>query len=219
MAHLTPSRLAAAAAMRELNHAFVAHDADDATLDRIAEFATGAAAEMRAGERRDRATLLAAQIHHIFGRGNEGGGDSVARALATAGDAMADRAIAGAANPTATIFDVEHEGHEVVVTVTLGAAYEGAPGRAHGGMVAAVFDDVTGAVLHLEAVPAYTGRLCVTYHRPVPVERPLVFRARATGREGRKLHMTAECHAGDELVASCDAVYVTVEHDQFGRRA
>ena len=213
--HVSESRLAAAAALRSLNHAFVAHDADDALLDRIAQFAYATVPELQRGGRRDRATLLAAHVGRMFGidpaiEGTEPG---------LGHDVMADRAVAGAANPTAAELSVEYSENEVVVGVTLGAAFEGAPGRAHGGMIAAVFDDVTGFVLRLASTAAYTGQLSVRYHAPVPIETPLVFRSRLEGREGRKLRITADCRAGDELLATADTIYIAVDPSAFGAPA
>ena len=134
-------------------------------------------------------------------------------------DVMADRAVAGAANPTAAELSVEYADNEVVVGVTLGAAFEGAPAARHGGMIAAVFDDVTGFVLRLASTAAYTGQLSVRYHAPVPIETPLVFRSRLEGREGRKLRITADCHAGDELLATADTIYIAVDPSAFGAPA
>ena len=74
-------------------------------------------------------------------------------------------------------------------------AFEGAPGRAHGGIVAAAFDDVTGFVIGQLREPAFTGELTVRYLAPVPVDEPLEMRARLEGRERRKLFITAEARA------------------------
>jgi acyl-coenzyme A thioesterase PaaI-like protein len=210
--HVSESRLAAAAALRSLNHAFVAHDADDALLDRITQFAAEATPELQSADRRDRAGQLAAHVGRMFGID-----PTVDDAEAGAGgDVMADRAVAGAANPTAAELDVEFSDREVVVRVTLGAAFEGAPGRAHGGMVAAVFDDVTGFVLRLASTAAYTGQLSVRYHAPVPVETPLEFRSRLDGRDGRKLRITADCRVGNKILATADTIYIAVDPSAFG---
>ena len=71
--------------------------------------------------------------------------------------------------------------------VTLGAAHEGAPGRAHGGIVAGLFDDVFGFVLGVIQQPAFTGELKVRYERPTPLHRALLCRGRLASRQGRKL--------------------------------
>ena len=94
-------------------------------------------------------------------------------------------------------------------------AFEGAPGRAHGGIVAAVFDDVTGFVIGKLREPAFTGELTVRYVKPVPIETLLEMRARLVDRERRKLFITAECRDCGDLVATCKAIYITVDPARF----
>ena len=49
---------------------------------------------------------------------------------------------------------MRRDGDEAVAQVCLGAAFEGAPGRAHGGVVAAVFDAIPPERLGLPAESA-----------------------------------------------------------------
>ncbi len=204
-------RLDAAAALRRLNDAFVAHDADDELLTRLAGEARTATAELQAGERRDRAALLAAH----FGRVAAGG--PIDEALRSTENPMTDRAVCGTTNPLSAECTFGYEGDEVVVHTVLGAAFEGAPRRSHGGMVAALFDDIAAGVLPLAGVAAYTGELTVRYLRPVPIEEPLEFRARIDGHEGRKLRASADCFAHGEVVATAHILYITVDTAQFGQ--
>ena len=88
-------------------------------------------------------------------------------------DPMDDRAVAGSANPTAVVLETWRDGDDAVAEVWYGPAFIGAPGRVHGGMVAAVFDDVTGFVLADVREPGFTGRLEVSYRAPVPIETPM----------------------------------------------
>ncbi|HXX91229.1 MAG TPA: PaaI family thioesterase [Acidimicrobiales bacterium] len=204
-------RRAAASALRALNNAFVAHEADPELLEHIAAFAQDAAARLRFAERRDLAPLLAANVGRLFRV------DPADETQPSAVNFMTDRAVGGETNPTSAELEFEYADDEVVVRTTLGAAYEGAPGRAHGGMVAALFDDITGFLLPLAGTPAYTGELTIRYRRPVPIETPLEFRTRIDSRQGRKLHVTADCRAGDELVATAEALFIAVDVGQFGK--
>ena len=205
------SRLAAAAALRDLNHAFVAHDAEKELLDRIERFAREAADELRDGVRRDRAGMLASHVGRLF---TGAPGDHPPEG---AYNPMTDRAVGGQTNPIAAELDVERVGDEMVVRTALGAAYEGAPGRAHGGMVAALFDDITGFVLPMAGTAAYTGRITVNFRKPVPVGTELVFRARISGRDGRKLDITADCPTGEGLVATAEALFIAVDMSELGQ--
>src|SRR2546423_940573 len=188
------ARSTAAAALRDLNHAFSAHDPGDEELLALTSAATSLTSQLGGAPPRDRLALMRAAV-----------GEQSFPTM-TAGSGFADRAVGGAANPTSVDVDVRFEGEEVIARVVLRRAFEGAPGRAHGGIVAAAFDDVTGFVIGMLQEPAFTGELTVRYVAPVPVERPLLMRARLTGRERRKLFIEAEAHHGDQLVATCKAI-------------
>ena len=84
----------------------------------------------------------------------------------------------GRANPMGIAARLWREGDEAVCQVTLGEAFEGAPGRAHGGVVAALIDETMGLVSRSPRTPAFTGRLTVTYRAPTPIGQPLEVRSR-----------------------------------------
>jgi acyl-coenzyme A thioesterase PaaI-like protein len=193
------SRMAAATDLRELIHTFAAHDPDDDTLATIAETARELARRVEAAPVRDRMALMRDRPDGsvLGGRGFE------------------DRAVGGLSNPTGIELRVWREDDDVVAEVTLRRAFEGAPGRAHGGIVAAAFDDVTGFVIGQLQEPAFTGELTVRYLAPVPVDEPLEIRARLDGRERRKLFISAEARSGESVVATCRAIYITVDPSRF----
>jgi acyl-coenzyme A thioesterase PaaI-like protein len=197
------ARFVAAAALRDLNHAFVAHDPEADVLEALTTAARAETEHLTAAPRRDRLALMRTAAGDDF-------------PVATGGAGFADRAVAGAANPTSIDLDVDYYGDEVVARVVLRRAFEGAPGRAHGGIVAAAFDDVTGFVIGQLRQPAFTGELTVRYLAPVPVDEPLELRARLDGRERRKLFISSEARTetGD-VVATCRAIYVTVDPTRF----
>ena len=51
----------------------------------------------------------------------------------------------------------------VIGRATLGAAYEGPPGQAHGGVVALLLDQVLGETAHIAGRPGFTAYLTITY--------------------------------------------------------
>jgi acyl-coenzyme A thioesterase PaaI-like protein len=196
------ARVDAASALRALNHEFVAHDPDEAQLRETEHAARALASRLANAPRRDRLALMRTAAADTF-------------PIVTGAAGFADRAVAGAANPTSVDIDVAFEGDEVVASVTLRRAFEGAPGRAHGGIVAAAFDDVTGYVIGQAHEPAFTGELTVRYVAPVPVDEPLEMRARLESRERRKLFITAEARHEGNVVATCRAIYITVDPTKF----
>ena len=193
------ARLAAAAGLRTLSHAFAAHDPDDDALAAIRQTATELAYRVEQTPVRDRLALMRDRPDGsvLGGRGFE------------------DRAVGGWSNPTSLELEVRFDHDEVVADLVLRRAFEGAPGRAHGGIVAAAFDDVTGFVIGKLQEPAFTGELTVRFLAPVPVDEPLEIRARLDGRERRKLFISAEARAGEAVVATCRAIYITVDPSLF----
>lgn len=208
MTDISDARLDAATALRELAHAFVAHGADEATLRQIEQQARAVLPDVMAAPRRER-------VPPEFGEIAAGVpvGDAARR------HAMADRAVAGPANPTAVEITSTRDGADVVAIVSFGKAFEGAPGRVHGGMVSAVFDDVTGFVLAYVGKPGFTGRLTVTYRAPVPIETTIEFRARLREEVGRKLTVDAEATWNGKRLATADAMFVLVDPSHFATPA
>ncbi len=208
MSEISDARLDAAAALRELANAFVAHEADDGTLANVRDTARALLPDVTSGARRER-------VPPEFGEIAAGVpvGDAARR------HAMADRAVAGPANPTAVEIESTRDGADVVALVRFGKAFEGAPGRVHGGMVGAVFDDVTGFVLAYVGKPGFTGRLTVTYRAPVPIETTIEFRARLREESGRKLVVDGEARLDGKLLATADAMFILVDPKHFATDA
>lgn len=131
---------------------------------------------------------------------------------------FSDSIVAGAANPMGLAAQLWRDGDVACMRVTLGKAFEGAPGRAHGGVIAALFDEVMGLMNVIHGAMAFTGQLDVTYRAPTPVGEPIVARAWLTGQENRKRFVEASLHAGDLLVASATALFITIDRATFLER-
>ena len=65
----------------------------------------------------------------------------------------------------------------------------GAPGLAHGGILASAMDEAMGSLAWLMLTPAVTAHLEVDYVQPVPVGRTVVIDARCTAVDGRKMYV------------------------------
>lgn len=199
------ARVEAATAIRRLSHSLVATRADMATLAEIAAVATALADALDAQERRS----------HPF-KGTAGFSMPEPHAQGERPKHLfSDSIVSGRANPMGMEASLWKEGDEAVMEVTLGPAFEGAPDRAHGGVMAALIDELMGQVLGIIGTPAFTGRLTVTYRNPTPLGTLMVGRARATEQRGRKITMTAEMHAGDRLIAEAEALFIAVSPEQF----
>jgi acyl-coenzyme A thioesterase PaaI-like protein len=134
-------------------------------------------------------------------------------------DHFADCPISGADNPLSTAIAARREGAGVRCDVTLGQAWEGAPGRAHGGVVAALFDDALGFVTQVVDVPSYAGELTIRYVRPTPIGEPLELHAQASGRVGRRLYLEGTLEHRGTVVATARGVNIEVARSLLGRPA
>lgn len=78
----------------------------------------------------------------------------------------------------------------VLSPIVVPIRFEGPPGAAHGGIVAAYLDEVlAGAAVRHSGRIHITGELSVRYVRPTPIERPLLGRGRVREDRGRYLDL------------------------------
>jgi acyl-coenzyme A thioesterase PaaI-like protein len=102
---------------------------------------------------------------------------------------------------------------EVEVEYTVPEQYQGYPGVVHGGVVAAMLDEVTGRV-HMGYDPPrfmFTARLDVRYRKNVPVGQPLRIIGHAGKSRERTAIATGQIFGPDgDLLAEAEAVLVNV---------
>ena len=125
--------------------------------------------------------------------------------------------VVGRSNPLAPPATMEPDAEAKVVrgSVLFGSAYEGAPGCAHGGYVAAVFDEALGLACVFSGVPGMTGEITVRYRKPTPIQVPLRLEARFDRQDGRKIYNSGELYAGDLLVAESSGIFISIEREKF----
>jgi len=81
---------------------------------------------------------------------------------------------------------------EVLSPIIIPQRFEGPPGGAHGGIVAAYLDEVlAGAAVHRTGRMYVTGELSVRYVKPTPLGRPLLGRGRAVKEAPKYLDLEA----------------------------
>ncbi|MDJ0879764.1 MAG: PaaI family thioesterase [Halieaceae bacterium] len=117
-------------------------------------------------------------------------------------------ALAGWSNPLSPGLNMWIENERAYGTVTCGWTYEGPPGHIHGGIVAAIFDQFMGMAQMMGKAPGMTGRLTTRYHRPTPLNVELKLEAWLETVEGRKTTVHAEMRNGDEVTATCEALFI-----------
>src|SRR5947199_1505586 len=201
------ARVRAATALRRLGHAIVGHDVPADVFDSITAEVEEWLPSVESAPGRSRS--IETMKRHMFERPPEGS------PIGTFPDCV----VSGDANPMGLDVQFFREGDEAVSRVVLGPAFEGAPNRAHGGVVAAVFDDLMGFVLTIHESPAYTAELTVRYRRPTPVGEEIEFRARLVDRRGRRLHIEAEAvDKTGATIATAAGLFLTIPRDTFESR-
>jgi acyl-coenzyme A thioesterase PaaI-like protein len=120
--------------------------------------------------------------------------------------------VTGVGSGIAPPLAIRRHGDEVVAEATLGLAYEGPPGYLHGGMSALFMDQLLGAATIAAGLWGMTAHLTLDYRGPVPLDTPLVMRARVTENASRKSVITGEialASAPDEDLVQARGVFVT----------
>lgn len=110
------------------------------------------------------------------------------------------------------------EGVRVTAEFRVKQAHQGAPGLAHGGVLATALDETLGALGWLLRVIAVTGRLETDFVRPVPVDTVLHLDAEVLAVHGRKIYCTATGRIGGPegpVAVRADAMFVEVKIDHF----
>jgi acyl-coenzyme A thioesterase PaaI-like protein len=128
--------------------------------------------------------------------------------------------ICGLENPVGLHLHIyETEPGVVETTYTAPDHFQGYPGVLHGGIVAAMLDEISGRAQMGDGEKPrfmFTGKLEVKYRKNVPVGQPL----KIVGKAGKVRPRFVEAWAGiydetGELLAEADAIHINVPEEQF----
>ncbi|MEO6571231.1 MAG: PaaI family thioesterase [Ilumatobacteraceae bacterium] len=204
---LIRARARAGTAIRDLGHAFIGRHATLEQVERLSEVLESISAELWPRQERTRG-------EHPFAEHQQ---EELPQGRFQNG--FDDRPVSGRSSPWGLDLDLHRYGDEIEARVTLRSAHEGAPNRSHGGVVAALFDDVFGYVLGVVHQPAFTGDLYIRYEAPTPLFRELACRVRMADRQGRKMLLTGELTDVETgaLLTTARATFIAVDADAFAR--
>lgn len=116
------------------------------------------------------------------------------------------------------------EGCSIQAALTVTEHHQGAPGLAHGGLLAAAFDEALGTVTWLLRVPVVTVHLETDYRMPVPVGSVVHIDAECFAVAGRKIYSRAvgrirggdgSADAAGDVAVEARAVFVSVPLEHF----
>ena len=156
------ARVKVATLLRELGHDFVERDVSDEVLSDVATRIESILHEIGEAPARNHDRSVGAM--DTFREGLPQYGRDQPRHL------FADSVVSGGANPMGLGAYLWRDGDQAVMEVTLGKAFEGAPQRAHGGIVAALLDETMGMVNSIHGTIGLTATLNITYVAATPAE-------------------------------------------------
>ncbi|MGB9592497.1 MAG: PaaI family thioesterase, partial [Candidatus Kryptoniota bacterium] len=128
--------------------------------------------------------------------------------------------ICGMENPVGLHLHFEEKAPgEVTADCVLDERYQGYPGIVHGGIVAAMLDEVSGRALMGDAKNPrfmYTAKMNIRYRKHVPVGEPL----HLVGKVGKDRGRTAIAYASitdqnNNVLAECESLLVDVPPDDY----
>ncbi len=122
--------------------------------------------------------------------------------------------LAGRSNPIAPPVKIWFEDGKAFGRVRFSQCFEGAPGLAHGGHVAAVFDELLGFTQGLSKRPGMTGTLTITYRAPTPLLTDLRLEGTFDGMKGRKIFTSGWLYAGELLLAEAKGIFIALTDEQ-----
>ena len=211
----SPEQLAAradlASAFQELGHALVSHHVEAATAIALADVARDFTSSVRQGSPRDRAAEIAANPRFSAALSGERTRIDEGQQI----DLFRDSVVSGRTNPLGIGINVTRHGDRVVAVTTLGPAFEGAPGRAHGGVISAILDETMGYVLPIIGEIAYTANLTIDYIAPAPLGVEITVSARLRDRADRKLWIEAVGESGGSVFVRAEALFLAVDLTKF----
>jgi acyl-coenzyme A thioesterase PaaI-like protein len=117
--------------------------------------------------------------------------------------------VSGKRNPIAPPVRMWKEGNEVRGEATFSPTYAGPPDSVHGGIIAAVFDEVLSMANVITGKAGFTGTLTIKYHRKTPLNTPIELWGANVRQDGRKQHSRAEMRVNGEVTASAEGLFIS----------
>lgn len=117
--------------------------------------------------------------------------------------------ISGRHNPIAPELKMWRDGDGVRGEAIFSPLYAGPPDSVHGGIIAAVFDELLSMANVVSGSAGFTGTLSIRYHRKTPLETPVELWAVCTSNSGRKQVTRGEMRVNGEVTASAEGLFIT----------
>ena len=125
--------------------------------------------------------------------------------------------VSGLDNPLSASMQVRREGSagRASGVVRFPKHAEGPPGFAHGGFVAAAFDEVLGAAQSTSGRPGMTGILTVQYRRPSPLLADLRLEGSVRKIRSNMVFTEGVLRDGERVLADAEALFILVGEETY----
>lgn len=108
----------------------------------------------------------------------------------------------GKDNPIGLKLEFREENNQYITEFTPGEEHQGYPGMIHGGLTAAILDEVSTRYIMSKGILAFTGEINVRYRKRILIGTPVTFRSWVTREKGRIYFVEAEAVLADGMVAA-----------------
>lgn len=116
--------------------------------------------------------------------------------------------VSGKRNPVAAPLRLWRDGNEVRGEAVFSPTYAGPPNSVHGGIIAAVFDELLSMANVVSGAAGFTGTLTIKYHRRTPLNTPVELWAVNERNSGRKQFSRGEFRVDGEVTASAEGLFI-----------
>lgn len=125
--------------------------------------------------------------------------------------------VSGRRNPVAPPLKLRRDGDDVRGEAVFPPTYAGPPDSVHGGIIAAVFDEVLAMANVISGTAGFTGTLTIRYHAKTPLNTPIELYGVNVRRDGRKQVCKGEMRVNGELTASAEGLFICAAESPLGK--
>lgn len=101
------------------------------------------------------------------------------------------------------------DGNYLKARIWFGPETEGPPGHAHGGSIAAVFDEVLGLTAWAAGYPIVVGNLNISFKNMMPIKKVVTLEGKLISAEGRKITVHGKLYCNKTVYAEGEALCIT----------
>ncbi len=99
---------------------------------------------------------------------------------------------------------------QLLAQVWFGPETEGPPGNAHGGSIAAVFDEVLGLAAWAAGYQIVVGNLNVSFRNLVPLQKVVTVESKVISAKGRKVIVHGRIYSGETVYGEGECLCITL---------